>query len=83
MSKGLAFASWRIFGRVSGKVLEGFLQWQCRALRDCADSQGGDFRGSAIPGKLSGFFWISIVELDSRVSTFSEEGRSPKSLFVF
>lgn len=31
----------------------------------------GGFRGSAIPGKLSGFFWVSRVESDSRVSAFS------------
>ena len=47
------------FGRVSGRVLEGSLQWQRRALRDCVDPQGGDFRGSAISEKLSGFFWVS------------------------
>ena len=47
------------FGRVSGRVLEGFLQWQRKALRDCANPQGGDFRRSAISEKLSGFFWVS------------------------
>ena len=44
------------FGRVSGGVLEDSLQGQRRALRDCVDSQGGDFRGSAILEKLSGIF---------------------------
>lgn len=36
--------------------LEGFIQWQCKALRDCAEPQGGDFRGSAISEKLLGFY---------------------------
>ena len=44
------------FGRVSGRVLEDSLQGQRRALRDCVDPQGGDFRGSAILEKLSGLF---------------------------
>ena len=43
------------FGRVLGVVLEYSLQWQRRALRDSVDPQGGDFRGSAIFEKLSGF----------------------------
>ena len=42
-------------GRVSGKILEDFLQWQRRALRDYGDPQGDDFRGSAISERLSGF----------------------------
>ena len=44
------------FGRVMGRVLEGLLQWQRRALRDNIDPQGGDFRESTISEKLSGFF---------------------------
>jgi len=46
------------FGIVSGRVLEDSLQGQCRALRDSVDAQRGDFRGSAILGKLSGIFWV-------------------------
>ena len=46
------------FGRVLGSILEDSTQWQRRALRDCVIPQGGDFRGSAISEKLSGFFWV-------------------------
>ena len=46
------------FGRVSGRVLEGSIQWQRRAWRDSVDPQGDDFRGSAILEKLSGLFWV-------------------------
>ena len=59
LSRGSALAYWRVLAEVSGKFLEDFIQWQRRALRDCAEPQGGDFQGSAIPRKLFGFFWVS------------------------
>ena len=46
------------FGRVLGNILEESNQWQRKALRDCVIPQGGDFRGSTISEKLSGFFWV-------------------------
>ena len=58
-SRGSTLAYWRVLAGVSGSFLEGFIQWQCRALRDCAEPQGGDFRGSAISKNLFGLFWVS------------------------
>ena len=43
------------FSRVLSNILEDSTQWHRRALRDCMIHQGGDFRGSAISEKLSGF----------------------------
>lgn len=63
------------------RVLEHSLQEQRRDLRDCVDSQGGDFWGSAILEKFYGLFWFYWEEANSRVSAFSEEGNSPKSSF--
>jgi len=59
IEQGLSPCILEDFGRVSGRVLVCFIQWQRRALRDCVGPQGGDFRGSAISENLSGFFWVS------------------------
>ena len=66
------------FGRVLGRVLEDSLQWQCRALRDNIDPQGGDFWGSTILENLSWLFCVYLLEADCRVSSFLEEGNYHK-----